>query len=267
MRIKEGNLKKGQVTVFVIIGILIVLAIVIFFLIKFQAIPNLTRRTTDTNPHSFLHSCIEQDLKDTLELISSQGGYVKNKLNITFQFGDEQARDISYLCYNQNNYLPCINHEPMLLSHLKKEIKQEIKQEVRDCFDSFGRNLVKEGYVVDASYRDFNVDFFYGKVLIDIDASISLTKAEETRRVEDFRLEFPSKFYDILIVVHEIVSQEARFCSFQSLGYMTLNPKINIDKFITGKEANNTIFYKVEHRESREKFRFVIRGCVIPPGL
>ena len=65
-------------------------------------------------------------------------------------------------------------------------------------------------------------------------------------------------------MAHEIVSQESQFCYFEYLGYMLLYPEYKIDKFRTSDE---TIIYTIDHKDSKEMFRFAVRGCVIPPGF
>jgi len=257
--------KRGQVTIFIIIAIVIISAIALFFLFRSGIeIPGIGIGK-ETSPSSFLESCIEDKIKETTEIISSQGGYINNPLNKTFKFTEEDSPlDISYLCYTQNYYIPCINQEPMLIQHLKDEIKNYISDDVGDCFDGLTSSLDKQGYSVDVKYRGFEVELMEKKVVIEIDAELTLTKSGETTKQEDFKIIVPSRFYDLAIVVQEIVSQEAEFCNFEYLGYMLLYPQWDIDKFRT---SDSIIIYTVEHKDSKEKFRFSIRGCVIRPGL
>lgn len=257
--------KRGQITIFIIIAVMVIVLIILFFVLRTGKEPAAGGKTEEENPNSFLTSCIEEKTKKTIELISMQGGYMENPLIKTFKFEDEkESYNISYLCYNLNLYQPCINQEPLLINHLKKEIKTYISDDVRGCFDRLTTSLSEKNYVVDARYKDFNITLISKKVVIDIDAELTLTKNEETSKIDRFKVAIPSRFYDLALVVQEIVSQEARFCNFEHLGFMLLYPKFNINKFRTG---DSTTIYTVQHRDSQEKFRFAIRGCVIPPGI
>ncbi len=243
---------------------MIVSIITLFFLFGGRIVPTIGEKPEE-NPNIFLESCIEDKIKEAVELISSQGGYISNPLHKTFKFEDEEEfTDISYLCYTQTSYLPCVNQEPMLIQHLKNEMKNYISNDVGDCFDKLTLSLEKQGYVVDATYRGFEVGLMEKKVIIEIDGEITLTKSGETSKQEDFKIIVPSRFYDLAIVTQEIVSQEARFCHFESLGYMLLYPEWYINKFRT---SDAITIYTVEHKDSKEKFRFAIRGCVIRPGV
>jgi len=256
--------EKAQVTIFVIVGILIVVAVMFFFFFRQGMIPGIGEKPEE-NPAGFLETCIEDKLIEATRLISSQGGYIENSLNRTFKFSDEDDfTDISYLCYNQNNYLSCINQEPMLIQHLKAEVKEYVLDDVQECFDNLVSSLDRRGYVVDATYNGFEVEFAEKKITLDIDGKIILTKSDETTAQENFEIIIPSRFYDLAVVVQEIVSQEARFCNFETLGFMAFYPNFNIERFRTG---DSTTIYTVQHRKTQEEFKFAIRGCVIPPGL
>ena len=256
--------KRGQVTIFIIVFVLIIASIILFFLLKEGILPDIGGKPEE-NPSSFLGVCLEKKVIENSEIISSQGGYLENSLNKTFRFADEKVfTDISYLCYNQNYYSPCVNQEPMLISHLKKELGKGIQKNVDGCFDELTLNLDRRGYVVDATYNGFKLDFGKNKIIIDIDGKIVLTKSGKTTSQENLEVAIPSRFYDLSLVVQEIVSQEARFCNFENLGFMVFYPEFNIERFRTG---DGTTIYTVQHKESKEKFKFAVRGCVIPPGF
>ena len=71
-------------------------------------------------------------------------------------------------------------------------------------------------------------------------------------------------FYDLAKLVQEITSQEAKYCSFEYLGFMQFHPEYNIKKFIT---SDSIIIYRVKAKETNEQFKFAVRGCVRPAGI
>tara|TARA_Y100000310_G_C20567256_1_gene756147 strand:- start:226 stop:1005 length:780 start_codon:yes stop_codon:yes gene_type:complete len=257
--------KKGQLTIFIIVAVVIVAAILLFLLFRSSVLPDIVGGKEDTNPQAFLDSCLGDKLKETVELISHQGGYTSNPLNRTFKFEDEKDYvDVSYLCYNQNYYYPCINQEPVLITHLKDEIKDYLKNDVQTCFNDFVESLEKRGNDVDATYNGFEIQLVPKKVILEIEGNLKITKADETTAQQNLGLVVQSRFYELAVLVQEINSQEARFCNFEHLGFMLLYPQFEIDKFRTG---DSTTIYTVTHRDSKEWFRFAVRSCVIPPGF
>lgn len=257
--------KEGQLTIFIIIGILLIAGILIFFLFRMGIITETLIGGEEINPNAFLSSCLEPKVKESVKIISSQGGFISNPLNRTFRFNDETTfTDISYLCYNQNYYLPCINQQPILIKHIEKEIKNHISEGARECFDDLSLNLQNQNYEVDATYMDFEIELKSKKINVDIDSRLALTKRGETLRYDGFKIVIPSRIYDSAKIAEEIINQEAVYCNFQTQGYMMLYPQWSIKRFVTG---DSTKIYTVKHIDGADKFKFAVRGCVMPPGF
>lgn len=263
---------KAQVTVFIIIAILLVAAVVLVFLLMGDVDPGTTGKL-ETNPNAFLKECLEDSLREGLELISMRGGSLDPTIYKTFGFEGEEVVDIAYLCYNHNYYQKCVNQQPLIIQHLKGEIKDYLLENnpdetdyVDDCFRNLESTLYNAGYEVEVNRvrDDFDIGLMNKKVIIDIKGELRLTKSGETSRHEDFKLTYPSRFYDVAVVAQEITSQEARFCNFETLGFMLFYYKFHIDKFTTG---DATRIYTVEHKDTKEKFRFAIRSCAPLPGF
>jgi hypothetical protein len=256
--------KRGQVTIFIIVAVVIVSLVALFFAISGSKIPLISGGTKEINPDNFFKTCIEDEVKSTIMKVSLQGGYLNNSLNRSFTFEGEDEYDIAYLCYNQNYYVQCINQEPLLIQHLKQEVKNDISDNVENCFNELTTNIEKEGYSLEKSYNGFEVQLSPGKIELDVSGKIAGTKNEQTVSYENFKMIIPSKFYDLSVISQEIVSQEAEYCGFNDLGYNILHSEFKVTKFRTG---DSTVIYTIENKDSKEKFRFAIRSCVIPPGI
>ena len=256
--------KRGQTTIFIIIGILIVAGVLIFFFLSNEKIRN-PFVSAEENPERFISICIEKALREKLETIMIQGGYMENSLNKTFKFTKENKyQDISYLCYTQNNYVSCLNQEPNLIFHLQNEVKKNIETEVRDCIDQLSFSLDENGYMTETSYKDFDLKLSEEKIEINIDSKIITTKNDETREYKNFKIDVVTGIYNLGITAIEIVNQESRFCNFNYLGFMYLYPQYGIDKFRT---TDSEEIYTITYKKTNEKFRFAIRGCVISPEI
>ena len=258
--------KRSQVTIFIIIGIILVSAIALFFLLRSGVVVPGIGGKAEKNPNIFLESCIEDKVKEGIEIISLQGGYIDNPLHKTYLFeGEDSPTNVSYLCYAQIDGVQCVNQEPMLIQHLKDEMHDYISDDVGDCFDDLASSLERQNYVVSVKYEEgnFEVKLMERKVVIEIDAELTLTKADETSKQEDFKIIIPSRFYDLAIVVLEIVNKEASACDFSNYD-MFLYSEFDINKYPT---SDSSIIYTVKHEDSEEGFRFAVRGCVISSGF
>ncbi len=254
--------KKAQITAFIIMGILLIAMVSLFFLLKKEESSE-TGGKTETNVRGIFESCLEEDLKKTVKTITEQGGYLSNPLNISFIFKEEtKARNISYLCYTTKGFVPCVNQEPMLLTHLEIEIGRGIHEEVRKCFDEVAISLEKKGEFVEANYEGFGIELAPREIRIIVDGKIASTKSGQTTIQEGIEGHFQTRLYEITNVVQEIVSQESTNCNFENLGFMLFYPEFEIDKIRT---RDSTMIYTVKHKKGIEKFNFAIRGCVFPP--
>lgn len=257
-------MKKGQATIFIILGIVLVTFVLLFFALRGDLKVSEWISPTEVDLYNHFSVCVQKSLQQKVDLIASQGGYVANKLNLSFEFTNESEVDISYLCYQQNNYLPCVNQQPMLIAHLKKELEREIEPVVVECFDSLVNSFKKTSDSVTDKYEGFELGLYPDRVVLIVKGEIVYEKAGTTSQYTGIRASYFTRLYDLAIVAQEIVSQEARFCSFEQVGFSLIYPEYSIHKFLTGSSDK---IYTITDKRTNERFRFAVRSCVIPPGF
>ena len=103
--------KKGQVTIFIIIAVLVVAIGVAIYMLSPGIRTGITGETK--NPEQFIQTCLEDEIKDTVETLSLQGGSIEPEHYILYQ--DER---IEYLCYTNEYYEKCVVQQPLLKSHI-----------------------------------------------------------------------------------------------------------------------------------------------------
>lgn len=273
MNKKEGNFisfrhsEKGQMTIFVIIGLIVVAVIILLIIFSLEKKPDEdVSRERESGMRSYLPSCISEEVDESVEILLENGGYINPDEDIIskrFRFEGEEYKNISYLCYNRNYYQPCINQQPMLIQHLKSEIHSYISEDVKNCFNQYQEELEKEGFSVDGNYNGFEVKFKEGEIIIEIDGRIEFSHSGTSEIEENFEVNVPTKFYDLAVVVQEITSQEARFCHFSNQGFSLFYPEFDINVIRT---SDLEKVYNVKHESTGEEFKFAVRGCVNTPG-
>lgn len=257
--------KKGQITLFIIVGLLVVAGIALFFLFRTEIASKIGGKS-ETNFNSLMSTCIESKVRQVSRELALGGGYPNNKLSINFLFTEEgNYKNITYLCYTQNNYKPCINQHPALLLDLQKGIENEISSDVKTCFDEMVSSLKSQGFETTQKYDGFDVELNPKKIILDVDAKITLRKSGETSSQENFKIPVSSRLYEIAGVAQEILNQESLFCYFEETGFSLAYPDFSLDMFNFASES--TKIYTIKHKDSDEKFRFAVRGCNIPPGF
>lgn len=255
-------MKKGQVTIFIIVGILIVASASLFFALRAGFLPQLGGGKPESNVNAFLNTCLEGEIRDAIDLILINGGYTQPKLSTTFLLDGKTLSEINYLCYAQGDYDVCLNQEPMLFESVKNEIKEYTSQIVENCFYDMVSSFERQGNDVSSEYNSFEVLITPKKVEILVDSKVTLTRTGETTIQENFKVTASTRLYELLNVVQKIINKEATDCNFNHQAYELFYPEFDIEKTST---IDSSDIYTVEHDKTKEKFIFATRGCVIPP--
>jgi hypothetical protein len=257
MNLKRGN--KGQVTIFIIIGILAVAFIVLIFVYINKSNNTKNSDFISASPGDYLSNCMEDKLHADMETLSLQGGYFDNPLSIRFKFTEDGDvyRNISYLCYSEGERLPCVMQQPSILNNLEKELENSLAGTAEDCFNQFLQSLETDGYNVTGTYNGINVDIQEKKIALEIDSKLTYSKGEQSESVDKIAFEYSSEIYGIGKTVERILNDEMEKDSFDRFDYMEKHPQYNIDYVVP---ESRTKIYTVINENTNEKFRFAVKG-------
>jgi len=248
--------RRGQVTIFIIIGIIIVAGIIVLFLFGGGV---KTGVSAAENPQAYIEQCVQDAVSEAVEIMLPQAGYLEPE-----NYHLYQNHNVGFLCYNANYYETCVNQEPMYIQHLKGEIFDYINPLVENCFDGLREEMERKHYNVNVGDMSLDIELKEGAVDVRIDRLVEFSKGDESRKHERFDVRFVSPLYDLGVVAFEIVNQEARFCHFEYLGYSLLYPQFNIGKTDIDGEVK---IYIIEDAVSGIKMLIAIRSCALPAGI
>ncbi|MFH1592220.1 MAG: hypothetical protein ABIB47_02550 [Candidatus Woesearchaeota archaeon] len=187
-------MKKGQATIFVIIGIVIVLLAILFYFFRTDLGLGGLKPTQIEVPtqaegvNTYIKNCIEDNLETAVQRLSAQGGYIEfptDPINTgTFSntltlFGSHKVAIWNYLA--DNNVL--FNQKPTLTS-MEAEISNYITNSLRTCLGEF------------TTFQDFSVQS--GRILTQTDIQDKRIVTKVTFPVQinkgDFQFQF-NEFY------------------------------------------------------------------------
>ena len=141
---------KGQVAIFIIIGILIFIALAVFFLARSTKI--IIPTGSEFSPEKYMGSCVRQSVRDAIKVMLPQGGvFAPTDFNLVNQ------TKVAYLCKNINYYAPCVNQYPRYLYHLQEEVRKNIEGEVAGCFNALKAELERRNYEVNKGVHSVRV--------------------------------------------------------------------------------------------------------------
>ncbi len=256
--------RGAQVTIYIIIAVILIAIVVLFFLFRGGIIPSPFGGQGESNPNEYLRGCLEDRVNEVVVELSHQGGSLNPTLYKNFKFEEEsRAYKISYLCYNVNSYLPCVNQQPNLVGHFEEELKKELGDQASSCLTKLENSFKSNGYNVNGKGSgELGITIAEDKIMLEFDKEYTLTKTEETKNLKKINTFVESEIGNLLNVAIESINREVLTCDFDYISYMKLYPKFKIEKQIT---TDGTEIYTITEREKEDWFRFAVRGCVIPP--
>jgi hypothetical protein len=245
--------RKAQVAIFIVLAIAIVAALVLYLLLRG---PGATTGSSD--PEAYIIDCIKDSAQKAATIIMENGGDIKPELTIMYQ-----GKNITYLCYNQGFYKPCINQRPMLIEHIEEEITDYIRPDIEECFSSLSQELENRDYQVTIGNMNVKTELQPKRAVVNVDREITISKSGQTTSIKNFEMDFTTPVYELSEIAMEIVNQEAQYCNFENLGFMIIYPDYDIRK----ERAEDSLVYLIKEVNTQQQFKFAVRGCVMPAGL
>ena len=249
--------KRGQVTIFIIVGIMIVVGILLLIFLTKDGVDAVT--PTDLGPRDFIVSCVEDIVEDSLDRAMENGGEIVASQSIRYQ-GEEW----NYLCYQADYYQGCYNLHPMLELQIEMQIDTDTRTDVQTCFNEMEKDFEGRGVDVDISGgKNYSIDLLPGFVRVTLDKDVEVLGEGGGLAFDDFGFEIQSPIYNLVRVAREIVNSESQFCYFEYNGYMLLYPEYDIRRI----DYMDSKMYRVIDRWSGDEFKFAVRSCAYPAGI
>jgi len=248
--------KRGQATVFIILGIVIVAVV---FLIFYFLGDKITRESeidvvfdeSSLEPlKDYVEECIESGWNEAIDIVLKQGGRINPGLYYYYQ-----DRKVNYLCHT-DNFEPCINKHPFVDKMIEREIEDYLTAKVLECIDL--GEIRNEGYSVSEGAFALNADLTDYNVLVDVYYPITISKGNtevtESRFSETFNVPL-GKFAE---VAEDVVDEEILFGTFFNQIYEAQHPEVTVIPFSVG----NTKVYRIKERGYTQEFVFAVKGWV-----
>jgi hypothetical protein len=259
--VKRGCMldRKGQISAYIIIA----LVIIVFAIVIYYFYPNLTEVFAgDTEPNTYMKTCIGPELDLAVDLLSRQGGYADPQGYVLFE--DERVK---YLCYTTQYFQPCYVQQPLLVPHVEKEIEDIIEAKTRSCVKDLKEYYQKRGYVVTGGTQIVvDVQIVMDSVGVVVEAPMSFTKegTDNTDSYKTFRFGKETQLYSLLMTAVSVIDFESTYGDSETTIYMQYYPELQLRKTKLG---DGSKVYTITNVRSQESFTFASRGLSWPGGL
>jgi len=191
-------IKRGQVTIFIIIAVLIIAAVggIVFI----ENIKKAAESPEVKEVSGFVSDCLQQTSEDAVITIGDQGGYynIPERANYFLFFPKP------YYIYETQNFVP-------IKATLEKELGSYIEDNIDICLDDF-EALTRQGYTIKkagSNKATVRIDGRSNTVSVSAKVPVSVSKGNTTNLVTDFSAGvMPVRFETLLKASSDIAKSE-----------------------------------------------------------
>jgi hypothetical protein len=240
---------RGQVTIFIIIGLLIVSVILIFY---FWVYPTYI---TEGRAGLGFEGCVEDSLEKAIEELGPSAGFINPEF--VFMYLGER---IPYLCYTNEFYVTCTVQKPFLKQHFEDNLDLFIREEINECYSDSVNELKARGYDVRSSGKlDYEILLEPGIVRAKIDAPTTVGSTSLAR----FNVRLSSPLYEMTFISTSILQYESEFGDSDTTRITDFYPEYIIDKL---KQGDGTTIYILSSKIYGNQIKFASRSLAWPAG-
>ncbi len=251
--------KKGQITIFVIVALIIVLSLGLIFYTGSKSTPEISVRE---DPKGYMQKCIKDALILAQDTIIPHGGFANPSDSIMFD-----NKNVVWMCYTSAEEELCINKHPVLKVEMEKEITTLIKPIVEKCFNDIKVQFAKYDYAEEDS--NISTEILLDKIQAKVRKKITFTQNEQTIILSNFDSSINSPLYNFAKISLEIINEEVtcncleESCNADLAKLNRFNRDFEINKPVYGGDGQE--IYTIKEILSGKQFNFALRNCVRLP--
>lgn len=272
---------KGQITVFIILGIILLATFSLFLYISDsmteEAVTSASRDVVEDVPSEFIaiqtytESCIASTAKEALIILGQQGGYLYPTTIGEYSLSDPTNSDginldpllIPYWHYNSEangqstvsvaSLQPSLDDEDDYYS-IAAQLGRYIDEEIEDCLVGYS-SFVDQEFIIEYSDKETSVRIFDGELDFTLEMPLVASRGESTAEMSTFYTDIELDLKGYYEVADEITKaeQDYTFLENQLLELLIIHTGETLDSFppFSGSGFNevNYLFWDVSALE------------------
>lgn len=222
--------KKGQVTIFIIIAVLVV-AVVLIYLIARGGL-DIGGIPADLEPaYTSFISCLQEETATGINILESQGGYVELP---TFEPGSSYmpfssqlsiaGNPIPYWYYVSRNGIP--KEQVPSKSDMEEQLSAFIENRIRDCNL---RGYYDEGFSINFGEPEAEATIKDNSVDIQLNMPMTIERADDVAVIQDHEITYSSKLGKLYDSAKTVYDEEQSTDFLENYGIDTLRLYAPVD--------------------------------------
>ena len=202
--------KKGQVTVFVMIGLVALIVIILIFFAR-NVIQEQITKATDVEKYLSMQAtaiqeeikeCTTQKTQETIKMLADQGGYF-NPINFIGYYD----KKVGFRCTNRIETKSCQN-DPIIIQPFTEKIQERLNTEISSCID-LSRYRAKD-YQLQTGTLSTIITFKETATQVEIKYPMSFKKNDVTITRENTLVQIPIPVKQFIEATNKILNLEAK---------------------------------------------------------
>ncbi|MEK6969817.1 MAG: hypothetical protein AABW48_05305 [Nanoarchaeota archaeon] len=196
-------LKRGQVTIFVIVGILILAAVsTAIYFSEFKTTEIQREEKSEIGfIKSFVDNCLEQSAQTGMAEVLAKGGYYEFPLDLNvFEFAiEDENLQIPVYFQNEKTAYPSLNF-------IETEVAKATETALLDCVGDF-KSFQEQGYAIDAYAPTIKVQFS-DKTLVTSEFPLTIKKDGKETKLTSFSATLSFNFKEKYKIMEEYLAEQ-----------------------------------------------------------
>ena len=230
--------KKGQVTIFIIIAIILIAGVALYFVFR-DKISVSSYDSTSEPIVNFVQECIDQTFEDSLIAVAKQGGYSG------YTYLEKTNEDgVTYYLLGGKDYMPS-----------KKRVETEISEYFERKFFLCSRHFINfTDYQITEGNFESSTKINDQSVELEIRYPLTITKGGKTSRVKDFESEISIDFGIFYNSISNFINQQKQAGDKLCLSCFEMSTENNIYVDMESSYDKTVIFtFKDDYSELNNK--------------
>jgi len=256
--------KRGQVTIFVIIGIVLIILILLFIFLREKVYigPSTSQSLESQFPQirEHIEECLVEVAYPRLKQMGLQGGYI-NTPSDTFEL--HNSNKVSFLCYNIEDQ-PYCRSRVLRISDMEQELSEFILQDLQtqclniNAFDKAGLDLIQGQLEITTTIND-------DTVLLEANFPITIRRGDLVVEESEFSALIQVPLGRLYQASRDIVNAESTNGLFDTVYYSVLKTQLTSKPYIIQKlqpYPDKLYILKIKDTPSEDEyfFQFFVEG-------
>ncbi|MBW2966102.1 hypothetical protein KY342_03285 [Candidatus Woesearchaeota archaeon] len=243
--------KRGQITVFIIIGIVLLLIFALFLYIRslrverIPEVPEIEEIPTELAPiRNYVQDCLKDTIADGFRVLGARAGYINpdengikvsddpTESNAVSFFPDPNAPPVAYWYYfssrnDCNTDCRCVTKQPPICkseraecfsrgeNSIEEQLERYTKENLKTCIQNFAP-FIEQGFRITALDEvEPEITITKNNVRAYLKYPLEVEKAGSKEAIPDFYIEFPFDFMKIYEFALQITKAEREYGFFE----------------------------------------------------